>query len=274
MGGYVAMDKDLDDDGRTLALRDDILEHWVTLGVPAILRDALKPFAHEAALGALYKLWRHGDTHLRHGVTGDAPGDAPLRFNRVTIALRHLAEVTGLPVTLLRRLPSQWLIEHDDGTVELPGYATKNTLQDKDERREKRNARQARYRAREKAKRDAASDVTGDGAVTSTGVTPNPTQPKEEESPQTPRRGANGHTAVRSEERQRKDASRQAWVKAEIARKANDFEGLRQRDPTIAEAIRLIGGFHAIGMTNTDRMGAMRARFRETFEQLLERRSP
>jgi uncharacterized protein YdaU (DUF1376 family) len=87
--------------------------------------------------------------------------------------------------------------------------------------------------------------------------------------------GLDGHTAVRekSPERQRKDSSRAAWVKAEISRKANDFEGLKQRDPLIAEAIRLIGGFHAIGMTNTDRMGTMRARFRETFEQLLERES-
>lgn len=98
--------------------------------------------------------------------------------------------------------------------------------------------------------------------------------PHSEDPPKPPAGGGlNGHTAVRekSPERQRKDSSRGAWVKAEIARKANDFEGLQQREPLIAEAIRLVGGFHAIGMTNTDRMGTMRARFRETFEQLLER---
>jgi hypothetical protein len=237
MGGYVAMDKDLDDDGRTLALRDDILEHLVSLGVPAILKDALRPFAHEAALGALYKLWRHGDTHLRHSVTGDVTGDAALRLNRVTIALRHLAEVTGLPVTLLRRLPSQWLIEHDDGTVELPGYSTKNTLQDKDERREKRNARQARYRARKKAQRDAPSDVTGDASVTSTGVTPNPSQPISKEPP-TPTSGGHGMNGKGNSRAAGTNPRAVAKREAEAARWAPLLERARRcgfRQPTAIE---------------------------------------
>lgn len=199
MGGYVPMDKDLDDDGRVLQLRDDILEHLLGLGVPKVLTDVLKPFAHQAALGALYKLWRHGDTHLRHevtrGVTGDASVDAALRLNCVTTASHHLAEVTGLPVTLLRHLPREWFVEHEDGTIELPGYADKNVLQDKEERRARRNARQARYRARQRARGDASRDASRDGAVTSTSVTPNPTQPISEE-PLTPRSGGpgpNGH---------------------------------------------------------------------------------
>ena len=93
-------------------------------------------------------------------------------------------------------------------------------------------------------------------------------------SPQPPsERGASGHTAPRekSPERKRKDASRVAWVKAEIARKANDFAGLRQREPVIAQAIQLLGGFQQIGMTQTDRMPQVRTRFREVYEQLLER---
>lgn len=75
----------------------------------------------------------------------------------------------------------------------------------------------------------------------------------------------------RSPERIRRDRSRGAWIQSEIARKANDFESLRSKDRLAAEALRLIGGFTAIGMSNTDRIPQLRARFRETYEQLLER---
>lgn len=133
------------------------------------------------------------------------------------------------------------------------------------------NAKRSANRHGERdAERDAERIAQRNGKRLASDSPPSPS-PSSQNPPKPPVGGLNGHSAVRSEERKRKDASRQAWVKAEIARKANDFEGLRNRDPTVAEAIRLIGGFAAIGMTNTDRMGTIRARFREAFEQLLER---
>lgn len=93
--------------------------------------------------------------------------------------------------------------------------------------------------------------------------------------PNPPAGGLNGHSPARTRnpDRARKDASRSAWVTMEIARKANDAEGLRHKHPLIAETVRLLGGFHAIGMTRTDSMPQMRTRFREMYEQLLERES-
>lgn len=76
----------------------------------------------------------------------------------------------------------------------------------------------------------------------------------------------------KSPERVLRDASKGAWIKSEIARKTGSFEQLQREDQIAAEAIRLIGGFNAIGMSTTDRLPQLRARFRETYEQLLERR--
>jgi Protein of unknown function (DUF1376) len=76
----------------------------------------------------------------------------------------------------------------------------------------------------------------------------------------------------KSPERARRDASRAAWAQSELARKTNDFDGLKRADPTAAEAVRLIGGFSAIGMSNTDRLPQLRRRFRETYESLIDRR--
>jgi hypothetical protein len=143
MGGYVKLDKDLRDDDRVAALTDHMLEYWVSLGVPAVLTDALRSNARNAVMGGLYALWRHADTYLQ-------------RDDRLGGALRHLSDVTGLPVTLLKKFPRQWLIEHPDGTFELPGYSSKNSLLNKDERREGARERQARFRQRKREERNAS----------------------------------------------------------------------------------------------------------------------
>lgn len=130
-----------------------------------------------------------------------------------------------------------------------------------------------------------ASATPGDSSANGSGIHGNGTgmagampgdskgnEEKREKNPPTPLAG--GLPALsrpKSPERQRRDQSRGAWIQAELARKGNDFEGLKRRDPVIAEAIRIIGGFHVIGMTPTDKMPTVRARFRETYEHLLER---
>jgi hypothetical protein len=165
MGGYVQMDKDLEDDPRVTTLTDCLIDHWLSLGVPEALKDSMRAQARDASLGALYRLWRHADTHLKS-------------HNRLQAPLHHVAEVTGLPVTVLRHFPSQWLIVHDDDIVELPNYSSKNALLNKDERRESGRERTARWRQRQREKRDAEKSVTGDAsqrhASVTTGTGPGP----------------------------------------------------------------------------------------------------
>lgn len=151
MGGFVQMDKDLDDDPRVLELTDRIVEYLRDLGVPEPIAEALRPLMRNASLGSLYALWRHGDTHLQ-------------RHDRLGIASHHLAEVTRIPVTVLRKFPSRWLVEHPDGGIELPNYSTKNALLNKDERREGGKRRTAKWRAKKRAARDASQGVTGDAS--------------------------------------------------------------------------------------------------------------
>lgn len=157
MGGHVPMDKDLEDDPRVLALIDVVLEHWASIGVPKALCDVeeplcpMRPYACDAVLGALFRLWRHADTHLES-------------HNRESVTLRRLAGVTGLPVTVLKKFPRAWLIDHGGEAVELPSYTAKNALITKDHRRENSRRRTARWRKRKREERDASQGVTGDAS--------------------------------------------------------------------------------------------------------------
>jgi hypothetical protein len=158
MGGYVQMDKDLEDDPRVTALTDRLMEYCLKLGISEELVGVLRPLMRDASLGSLYRLWRHADTHLKS-------------HNRLQASSQHVAEVTGLPVTLLRYFPSQWLVVHDDGAVELPNYSTKNALLNKDERRASGRERTARWREKQRALRDASGDMFGDASQRHTSVT-------------------------------------------------------------------------------------------------------
>lgn len=143
MGGYIRMDKDLEDDPRVADLGD-------LLAVSASIDKGL---ARDAVIGGLYRLWRHGDTHLgRHN-----------RLKGASHGLARISEVTALPVSLLERFPVEWLHLHEDGTVELPDYAAKNALVDRDVRRA--NGRERTQRWREKKRRDS---LNGDSSHTVT----------------------------------------------------------------------------------------------------------
>ncbi|MBS0364925.1 MAG: hypothetical protein JSR67_03765 [Proteobacteria bacterium] len=168
MGGYIRMDKDLEDDPRVLALADAIGEAH---GLARTQDDQPSPIARNAAMGALFRLWRHADTHIK-------------RDNRLHAPLRMLVAVTGLSVTVLLSVSADWLVVHPDGTLELPDFAAKNVLMDKDNRRAKNRERQARHRAkmrenprnsngvtRHTGKRDKGV-TTGTGPGTGTGTVP------------------------------------------------------------------------------------------------------
>src|SRR2546421_12866120 len=115
MGGYIRMDKDLEDDPRVVALAEQF----------ASIQGIDRSIACNAVIGGLYRLWRYGDTHLG-------------RHNRISGALRggaRIAEVTALPVLLLQNFPSEWLRVQADGTIELPDYAAKNKPIEREQRR-------------------------------------------------------------------------------------------------------------------------------------------
>ena len=275
MGGHIRLDKDLADDPRMIELAEIYAEHLE----PGICQreegDARKALildvCRNALLGVTYKLWRYADTHIHSD-------------NTLNVTLTQLAYEIKCPLAVMKKFPREWLVVRPNGRVILPDYVEKNALIAKEKRREQGRDRVARYRARQAAECNAdgnALQVTQSNGrnapsrARARARVPNPYPNPSENSPQPPDGGQNGHAAARerSPERQRKDASRAAWTRAELARKANDFVGLQQREPLIAEAIRLIGGFQAIGMTNTDRMPQVRTRFREFYEQLLERQS-
>lgn len=217
---YVRMDKDLADDWRVLALVDALLEEWISIGVAPQNRVFFRGAACNAVIGGIYRLWRYADTHLR-------------RYDRLNLALHGVAEVTLLPVGVLRKFPPDWLIEREDGTVELPGYTAKNALIDKDNRREKTRERVRRWRERQREQLSAKNGHsgnalkryepittgTGTGPGTGTGTTVTGTGPgpalQSRENPAPPggeRASAEGRRARRETppeeiERRRRDAA-------------------------------------------------------------------
>lgn len=167
MGGYIRMDKDLDDDPRVLALADRIaaeLKQLIEVASDADLQTVIRDLAGNAALGSLFKLWRYGDTHLG-------------RHNRLKGALHGAAlisKVTALPAGVLRDFPGDWLRMHEDGSVELPDYSAKNNLIDRDLRREKTRERVRRFRERQRenmGKRNGANSVTHEALQRDASVT-------------------------------------------------------------------------------------------------------
>lgn len=180
MGGFITMDKDLEEDPRIDDLGHALYE---TMGgryrddCDASQRRAaderLFGVCRDAVLGGLYKLWRHGDAFLG-------------RHNRLRGASRgaaRIAEITSLPLSLVQLLPREWLKIHPDGSVELPDYIEKNRLHNRDIRRSNGRERTAKWRANRRAEKssgDASPSVTPDSekrhgdAPTGTGTGTNP----------------------------------------------------------------------------------------------------
>ena len=154
MGGYIRMDKDLEDDPRVVDLGDAL----------AASTGLDKGLARDAVIGGLYRLWRHADTHLgRHD-----------RLKTASPTLARISEVTALPASLIRQFPAEWLTQHDDGSIELPGYAAKNVLIDKDQRRENGRLRTRKWRERKRLETlngDASHGVTAEASQRHKSVT-------------------------------------------------------------------------------------------------------
>ena len=298
MGGYIRMDKDLEDDPRIADLGDLLA---ASAGID-------KGLARDAVIGGLYRLWRHADTHLgRHNrLKGASHGPA------------RISEVTALPVSLLERFPTEWLLVHEDGTVELPDYSAKNALVDRDVRRA--NGRDRTQRWREKKRKgsingDASHDVTSEAShrhqrvTTGTGTGPGtgtvPSETVEDEDPSdfppsgkdelpsgggTPREnGTNPRTlgtnprAQGTNPRAVRNRSLELWREAtaaidQVASTAALPQGQRLTWAYVAEhihdqaalkAIERAGGFRAIADRDRFTQGDYEARFREAYEQQL-----
>lgn len=155
MGGYIRMDKDLDDDPRVHDLGEALARERFGLETQEpenYTADDVQTIglACDAVIGALYRLWRYGDTYLgRHD-----------RLKGASRGLARIAEVTALPMSLLRMFPIEWLLIHTDGSIELPGYASKNALINRDKRREGGRERTRRYREKKRKQVEECNDVT------------------------------------------------------------------------------------------------------------------
>lgn len=166
MGGFITMDKDLEEDPRI-----DDLGHALYEIMGGTYRDEdsddsdasqrrpsderLFGICRDAVLGGLYKLWRHGDAFLgRHN-----------RLKGVSHGAARVAKIMSLPLSLVRLVPDEWLKIHPDGSVELPDYAEKNRLHNRDIRRSNGRERTAKWRANRKSGKsdgDASRGVTNE----------------------------------------------------------------------------------------------------------------
>lgn len=142
MGGHIRMDKDLKEDPRVLKLTDAVLDDWISKGMPTTCRVTLKSHARNAVMGFLYSVWRYADTYLQ---TGDV----------TEVSVTDLADVTGMSVTVIEKMPPEWLKAREDNAIELPGFTDKNALITKDLRREQNKIRQARHREKKRQERNA-----------------------------------------------------------------------------------------------------------------------
>lgn len=87
-----------------------------------------------ACLGAIARLWIYADTHIADG-------------NRIDATFDEIDDLVGVP-GFAACLPSDWLVQVDDETVELPDFLEHNGTSAKN--RSDNARRQAEWRARQK----------------------------------------------------------------------------------------------------------------------------
>ena len=140
MSGWIKFDKDMADDPRLSTAAAGLCGLYVFARSPGLggedlsNGDALR-LSRNALLGALLTLWKYADEHIRD--------DDTLPISSKTLdAIVGLDGFSGL-------MPTEWLVELDDGSVKLPGYCAKNRLIAKRKRTADNKARQARWRARQ-----------------------------------------------------------------------------------------------------------------------------
>lgn len=90
--------------------------------------------------------------------------------------------------------------------------------------------------------------------------------------PLSPLKRGNGAIAPRSRKpREIRSQSAAAWDQVIANVKAGEYRNGRTIGGPVDEAVRLIGGYQRIGMATTADLGGLRSRFRDQYEQLLER---
>lgn len=125
MSGYIKVRKDLVDDPRVIDLAEGLGD--------ALHCDASCDASRYALLGVTVTLWCYADTHIRDDDT------LPIRIGA-------LARMLRFPESLLRKLPPEWLVVRDDGSVYLPGYREKNGLISREKRKEATKERTRKWR--------------------------------------------------------------------------------------------------------------------------------
>lgn len=139
--GWIKFDKDMDEDPRLLEAAYQLSERYAltrrTAGGGAELSAAEELLlARNAVTGALLRLWRYADEHIR--------ADDTLPMSSGT-----LDAMVGI-IDFFDIMPREWIDELDDGTVILPGYCEKNSLIAKRKAAIKSNARVTAFRQRKK----------------------------------------------------------------------------------------------------------------------------
>jgi hypothetical protein len=236
VGGYIRVDKDQPEDPRLVEFVERVVDRFLVGvrhgGQPGLWEsgedlapDVTREFVRNAILGGLVRLWVYADTHIRCD-------------NTLPMSVTGAAKIMGLPVEIVKALPDDWMVEHEDRTVELPDYVEKNGLISREKRREEKRAinaeRQRRHRAKQKGEpfntvtrksralptrngRDSNAP-TGTGPGTGTGPLDRtgPVPEKSRENPAPPggelagavRRLARRETPQEEIERNRRDAAR------------------------------------------------------------------
>jgi hypothetical protein len=290
VSGYIHVDKDLPDDPRVLALTEvyvaALVRELASVGAQAVdnqaVRNVLRAVARNASMGALLALWMYADTHVREN-------------NSLGITLDRLADVCRTSVDWLQQMPPEWLRVDEPGRTTLPDYIEKNCLTAREVRREKGRLRSKRFRERHKASGAESHDAFGDDR-SSRNVTlksnarnadsragahayarGRPHSPSPGSKTPLPPEGVRGPLTRKS--RTVRDASLRIWtallrVVDEIQHStagltwAHVEKQLGDRNAyLIAESI----GFRLLAERTRYTQGEYKRRFREAFEQLLDR---
>jgi hypothetical protein len=165
-GGYIKFDKDMADDPRTNEAAIQLTKRYSVSEISPQGERALSPgeqfrFQCNAVTGALVTLWKHADVHIR------ADNTLPMQ----SAALDSMVGIQGF----CEVISPDWVDELDDGTLILPGYCEKNSLNAKRIALVKGNARVAAFRAKKKISGNGSGNahVTQPSTVTSqiSGVT-------------------------------------------------------------------------------------------------------
>lgn len=141
------MDKDLRDDPRVISMAHRLGSQYIlgartsSVGATDLSSHQFHRFWCNAVTGALHALWCYADEHL--------PDDS----NRLEIPLESVDAIVGLE-GFAEAVSADWLIELDDGRIELPGYSEKTGLITKRKRAVQAKDRVRAFRAKRAAMRE------------------------------------------------------------------------------------------------------------------------